>query len=741
MSLKYRPMAVCGFTMLGSLLVIILCGYSDIAATIALILGLLCIASAFCFKTLRASVVPFMLAAGFILSGLLFTAQNNYGYEMSRIAKGDEVNIVAEICEEPEYNNSDYYYSLKTKTVNNKKAEMKMLVTSGSPLPAAVSDVISAKAKIYSIKKNDDSSVRYISKGIFVSGYFTQSEVKIVSSDVHNINYSLYKIRSYIKNGIYKFNPTQNGALIVAMLLGDKSLLSDELLNAFKCNGVTHLFAVSGIHLSVWAMGMFEVLKRLKLKKRTAGAATIIFTVFFMALTGFSPSVSRAGIMLTVMLLGNMTYRRPDSLNSMGLAIIVILCVQPFAAIDIGFLLSFASTFGIVVIFPSLSKATYTVYNKIKCSIIRKLVKVLSDTFFISICATLMTLPIIAFSFGYFSVAAPVANVFVTYAATITMVLGGFSAILSFFPPVANLFGFSAGILAKYIIFIALKISKLPLTLVSVSSGISKGGIIIAAAGVVAIAVLLKGCAHLKRYIASFLIVCIIIATFANYAYNDELTSITVFNVENGLSAVASKGNKKIVIGCSGTAWNTSSKISAGLNASSFCDGDVIIIPSLTNTSASVSTAVMSSCRFNYAVMPQKLSFYSDYCKNVVAASSVSKQVWEGGSISCCFSDEYSYVYADFNGTTILFLFSACKYADIDKKVLNADLLITAVYSENIVKNSVFKKVIISADKNRSLEMRSSFKKQNYNAVATANSGDIIAEIKKSGNYKIYCEN
>ena len=77
-----------------------------------------------------------------------------------------------------------------------------------------------------------------------------------------------------------------------------------------------------------------------------SAACSMGFVLFFMGLAGFSPSVTRAGIMMLLYLGGFLLRREPDSLNSLGLAALVILFANPFAAADLGMLLSFSATAG-----------------------------------------------------------------------------------------------------------------------------------------------------------------------------------------------------------------------------------------------------------------------------------------------------------------------------------------------------------------------------------------------------------
>ena len=157
------------------------------------------------------------------------------------------------------------------------------------------------------------------------------------------------KAKQTLIESIRTLLPKEQASVAVGVLLGDKNLMDDEIKSNFKAIGISHLLAVSGLHASVIATAIFALLQMTKLSKKWVSLLTCVAIVCFMALTGFSASVTRAGIMLIMFYLSKFFYVKSDSLNSLGLATFVITMFNPFAAGDLGLLMSVLSTLGIIL--------------------------------------------------------------------------------------------------------------------------------------------------------------------------------------------------------------------------------------------------------------------------------------------------------------------------------------------------------------------------------------------------------
>ncbi len=234
----------------------------------------------------------------------------------------------------------------------------------------------------------------YRSKGIFLKAQSVTDVSVTKQKRLFNTKAVLTKYRDYISNKISTYLTNEEGALLKAMVLGDKSDLSYSLSSNIKRCGISHFTAVSGLHLTVIShifmmlLSLLPISRNRKIKFGFLAALILIFMLFF----NMSVSVVRAGIMLIIFYGAEVFMRKGDPICSMGIAILIITLVQPYACIDAGFLLSIAGTAGVSVISPYFcKKLKRTVLYGIKSSALSTL------------CATVTTFPLSCIFFGGFS--------------------------------------------------------------------------------------------------------------------------------------------------------------------------------------------------------------------------------------------------------------------------------------------------------------------------------------------------
>ena len=191
-------------------------------------------------------------------------------------------------------------------------------------------------------------------------------------------------------------------------------LLNDSIKSAFTTLGISHLTAVSGLHLSVITGVLLFILKKFRVNKRISSVISILITIFYMMLADFSGSIVRAGIMLIVILCAEFFGMRGDSLNSLGIAV-TVLCLNPYAVCDIGAVLSVTCILAVVVVFPLFNEKLRAKYidplNKTKGEILLDgLFNVLSG-FYTSVIVGAVTMPVCYVFFGSVSVISAVANI------------------------------------------------------------------------------------------------------------------------------------------------------------------------------------------------------------------------------------------------------------------------------------------------------------------------------------------
>lgn len=145
--------------------------------------------------------------------------------------------------------------------------------------------------------------------------------------------------------------------LLQALFLGDRSRLDPELKQSFSDCGVIHILAVSGLHVGLIYMFVASVLSFLFRRKLAAlrFVLTSLFLVGYAMLTGLSPSVLRAVIMMITIEYGGLVGYRRDKYNTLLVALFIILMIDPNNAFSIGLWLSFAAVTSIIVVYPMLT--------------------------------------------------------------------------------------------------------------------------------------------------------------------------------------------------------------------------------------------------------------------------------------------------------------------------------------------------------------------------------------------------
>ncbi len=218
--------------------------------------------------------------------------------------------------------------------------------------------------------------------------------------------------------------------VMAGMAFGFTSGISAEITRMFRSLGVSHLLAVSGLHTSLLAQAMLALFRFLKLPRKASSLLTAGFVLLFVALTGFTPSAVRAGVMSIVLLIGLLFGREPDSLNSLGLALLVITLPNPYAVCDVGLLLSAAATFGILVLYPPMRRATADRLKE-KGGVFALLARPVGAVM-VTLAATLPTLPVILVVFRNISLISPLSNLLmvpVSSVVTVATCLGAFLAV------------------------------------------------------------------------------------------------------------------------------------------------------------------------------------------------------------------------------------------------------------------------------------------------------------------------
>ena len=358
------------------------------------------------------------------------------------------------------------------------------------------------------------------------------------------------ELRRSIKRTVDRFAYGDDAALIKGLLLGDTSQMSDRLYSQFKICGVSHVTAVSGMHVGVFSMMAMSVLC-LFISRRKASLWALIPLIVVCLLAGLTPSAVRAGIMCAIMLVGNFLFRKTDGLNSLGFAVAVMLVYNPFYILSLSFQLSCCATAGVIIVAPY----AMTVVSKIPemggIWVFKRVLEAAVLNVIQSVGAVVCTLPIQIAEFGSVSLICPVAGVLISAAAVYVMcaaTLGVGIAFIPFVGVVAEVPFFIATVLTKYIRVCVSLLSKVPFAVLPVSK--SSAFIFL---GLSMMIIGTWACFKLpyRRRVAVLLMaVLLCISAGTDRLVFKNTVQIALLDVDQGFCAVVSKGNSCVVIGC-----------------------------------------------------------------------------------------------------------------------------------------------------------------------------------------------
>lgn len=272
-----------------------------------------------------------------------------------------------------------------------------------------------------------------------------------------------YVLRAYLQKKILTYIQDRDAqAIALALLIGIKDFLSEDLTTAYSSTGAMHVLAVSGLHVGIFYMILLFVLK--PIEKRPGGhiviAVVSVFVIWgYTFVTGMSPSVLRAATMFSVFALSKALVRSSNIYNSLGISAFILLLYDPNLLYSVGFQLSFLAVTGIVYLQPRIYRLVY-VRNKY-------LDKIWVITA-VSIAAQIATLPLTIYYFNQFPTYFFLSNLVVIPGAFLIMIGGIFMLVVG---SMADGLGIVVGFLVDYLIramnYLVLAVEQIPGSLIT----------------------------------------------------------------------------------------------------------------------------------------------------------------------------------------------------------------------------------------------------------------------------------
>ena len=268
----------------------------------------------------------------------------------------------------------------------------------------------------------------------------------------------------------------EHSAIARAFLIGDRSTLSEEERSSFSDSGAAHLLAISGMHISILAGELMLALRSVFNRRRSFGIVLLLLLIYG-ALLGFSASLTRAILMFAVFGAAPLLGRYSDAPTRLAAALLAYLLVRPIAILDVGFVLSYGASTGILLLTPALRSLLHLDEllhrrpgHDLRARLLHRPLRWIAGMVVTSLAAQLAILPAVVHAFG----AQPLFSILVNLVAVPLAMLGYIVAIVGVilgFAPVAQLADGLFGLLTACVRFFGelplstLRIARFPMWL------------------------------------------------------------------------------------------------------------------------------------------------------------------------------------------------------------------------------------------------------------------------------------
>lgn len=414
------------------------------------------------------SIIFFSIISNSIVIFQNFKYDNLYYGE--QILKGEAIIVSNKIEKE-------YYYIYKIKVVylnNSKKYKNSYLYLKASKKST---NILQYGDKIEFSGKFLEPSSRRNYKGFYYKEYLKTlkiygnvkaDKIQVIEKEKANLIFIFAnKISIAIKQKIDLLLNEESASMVKGILLGDNSEIEEEIQENFKITNISHILAVSGMHVSYIVIAI-SLLGKFGIGKIRIKVSTIGILIFYMLITGFSPSVVRASFMGILMTGAGMVHRKNDIWTSISISIFLILIYNPFLISNIGLQFSYLGTIGIIIFNKNVLKVLKSIkiknrkwryrFNRKVILLSNKIKEILS----ITISAQLAIFPVMIYHFNLFGTYFLLSNLLISAIIGSIIILSAFVISFSFaFYPIAKTGSFMIEMLIRILITIS-NLSNLP---------------------------------------------------------------------------------------------------------------------------------------------------------------------------------------------------------------------------------------------------------------------------------------
>ena len=380
--------------------------------------------------------------------------------------KDKNVKVVANVLSCDTKNNDLYHYTIQTKTIEFKKQtrniSAKLLLITDQDIfktPNIYGREIKVPGEIHLLTKNRNihgfNYKRYLnSRGIEGTIFQRASRIKIGEKTKHSVVLETGMALKYkVLNIIDNLQDGKEAGLLKSILVGYTGDLECDTINNLREIGFAHMLCVSGVNIAHLIMLVKYTLKAMGLPYKFINPLLILSLGLYVLTVGFTPSLVRAAIMLSLTLMGEILFYKSNAVSNLILSALIIVMINPLYIYDIGFQFSFSATIGIILFADNVKRWLKLI----------KLPDVIIEVITVTIAAQIWLIPLEIYYFNRFSVFAVFTNALVSFVHSTISILGLIMlAIGSISINLAKPIALVEKILLKFIIAFSDKLVKFP---------------------------------------------------------------------------------------------------------------------------------------------------------------------------------------------------------------------------------------------------------------------------------------
>lgn len=537
-----RPFAVIGFSMLSSFLVIPNLTFNQTVAVLLPATVLFCLFLNF-KKTRKKTVLLTILLSVAIFSTSFIFAQNEY----VKLANNNmQKEIKGVVCQTP--TNSDYANTYIIKVYGE---NYKVRYVSQSDRNFKQGDIVSGKIILQENKENIDYFESALASKIYFNCFENDENKLDLTKDKNLIYYYSGMVKEWFTDVVAIYLPCENGAIANAMAIGDRTGLSDGTTTMFNYSGISHLLVVSGLHLSLWSLGIIKILQKKEKSRKYVVPIGLMCLIGYSVLTGLSVSVIRAGLMVGFVLIGKLFKRDADSLNSIGCAVTFIMLSNPFSPYSASLWLTVLSTTGILV-FNEPIKNWLLSFKAFKSSKENNFVNFVVTSVAISLATAIFTTPVFIMHFKMMPIESILTNLLAVDLAMVLMVSTVFGVLCHSLHLLwlSQLLFSVVGAIGTFLQTVVRIIGLSEYSTISVASPVFDSFLIFAIFVLAITFYLKKKNINIFKGVATFLPILFVLTTLFTLAYDYNTVSIHINNSNNNIVTLAKYQENTTIFGC-----------------------------------------------------------------------------------------------------------------------------------------------------------------------------------------------